>query len=690
MKMRKGHSWSKKIVMVLVGLLLMVYSVPAYASGNPWYDKYAAYDNAYGNQYYTSEDSALLAWGESYVLEGYLALYELTKNTSWLTKFKTHADTMVANASDPDGDGYLGWTAHRYSPVVTTNGTFASRSSSDTTLPTGWTRFQSTSSTAYVSSTSGDYYPGSDSNGLVLKTNGTSWQKLYQPLTGYEANTKYNLRFQAKTNGSAAKGEAYIYDRTAGTILTSVVVDNTAWKDYSVNFTTPAAGHTLEIWLGHDTYTYTNGYAYFDNVSVSGSFPYLVHEGIIGIAMAKFIKLVNQNSTALSSYVTTAGSYQTFLENEIIPKWQTSSSYVGNTWVDLPSTNEGYYKESTNINAFSTSTVLNPLPFNQFLVFSEMMLLLYDVNGNTGYLDKATKMGNYFKNHLTASGSSYVWDYAAYAGSAVEDASHGNIDINAALQLYNHGLVFNGTQLEQLTDTLTANLWNGSLTAPKLHNYVNGTQGSASSDYLYTLDIPGWTKLAQFDNTAWKIAAYQYDDSGLALNSGIRGLVLAEIMRWDPVKLVNQGFELQASDDSTRPSRWTRAGSTSSTAYRNASQKASGDYGLTLVSNGSTAQTVYQRWDEEQASAAYVVTFDGKTDGSGAGGKVWMYDETTGTTLGSLTFTGSSWQTYSFTFTAPASATDTLKLYLGHSNIAVTNGQAHFDNVVIKRQGDTW
>lgn len=436
-------------------------------------------------------------------------------------------------------------------------------------------------------------------------------------------------------------------------------------------------------------YTYTDGIASFDNVAVSGYFPYLVHDGMIGIPLARFARLVSQNATALSAYVTQANFYRTFLETHVIPRWETSP-YIGNTWVNVSST-AGYYRESANFDTFATPIYLEPLPYNQFLAFAEMLMILFDVNGLGSYRDKATQMNSYFKLSLEPNGSAYTWHYAAYDADRVEDASHSNLDINSAVAMFNHGygVIFSGMDMKRLTNTLTVQMWNQSQTAPKIHNSVDGTEGSWPP-YSYTLDMPGWTKLAQFDRRVWHIAAYQYDDSTFNAARALEGLVLTEIMKWDPVKLVNQGFELRASTDGSLPARWLRAASTASTAYRDAAHKASGNFGLTLVSNGATAQRLVQQWAEWVPSVPYVVTFDGKTDGSGAGGKVWVYNQTTGTTLGGATFTGTSWKTYQFTFTSPASTSHVVKVYLGHNNLMVSNGKTYFDNVVIKRWGDVW
>ncbi|TNJ59189.1 hypothetical protein FE784_37570 [Paenibacillus hemerocallicola] len=671
----------------LLALILLFGTVPAaFASGNDWYDDYLAYESSQSGNYYASSDSALLGWQESYMLRSYINLYDMTKNTGWLDKFTLHADTVLGNADDSDGDGYLGWSTYRYSPNLTTNGTFASGASGDAALPAGWTRFQSTSATAYRSNGSGAYNTvASDAWGLVLKTNGTSWQKLYQSIS-YEPKTKYRVSFYGKTNGSAAKGRVYVHDRTANTILASVIFDNTSWQNFTVDFTAPAvSGHNLELWLAHADYTATGGIAYFDDVALNGWFPYIVHDGMIGVPIAEFIRLVDRSPTALSAYAAKAAAYRQFIENEIVPRWE-SSSYIGNTWVSATAS-AGYYKEPPNVDSFATTTALDPLPYNQFLAFAELLAIMHDVNGSSAYLDKAKKMGQYFKNSLTTVGSAYDWDYAGYT-TRTEDTSHANVDLTPVTELFNKGQIFDGTDLGKFSATLTTKVWNGSLSSPKLHNYVDGTQGTLASDFLYTKDMSGWLKLAQFDPTAWTIGAGQYGSS--PPSRFIEALVLSLIMKWDPVKLVNQGFELKSGGDATLPARWTRFQSTAATAYLDAANKASGGYGLTIVSNGASWQKAYQEWKQYKASTDYVVTFDAKTDGSAAGGKVWVVNETTGSTTAAYNFTNTAWQTHTFAFSSPANTTDEIRVYLGHNSYTTSGGKAYFDNVVIKQSGDAW
>lgn len=692
---------SKKCFAIAVALCVSVASsLPAAASGNPWYDKYVAFETAgpaINPDTSTSKDSGVLAFQESYMLRSFLSLYQSTQNTDWLDKFVVRADRVKSNAEDLYGDGYLGWETKWYSPSLVTNGAFASAAPGDSTLPAGWTRSLSTSATAYRSGTSGDYKPpasvcGGDTHGLVLKTNGISWQKLYQPLGAYEPNKKYNVRFDAKTNGSAAKGRAYVVDSSSGNaILGSVVFDRTDWGLVEFDFTTPGtAGHTLQLWLAHDDYSVSGGTAYFDNVAVSAYYPYILHDGIIGTVMAEFIRIVYDDTANLSSYLSTANSYKTFIENELVAKWEDPASYVGNTWVNASAT-EGYYKEPSTRDTFATPATLDPLPYNQFLIMAELLPIMYGINGNADYWVKAQKMGQFFKNDLTtlstSAGDAYSWGYLSF-DTKKEDISHANLDISAAIELYSAGQVFNATDMERFTRTLTEKVWNQSTTSPLLHNYVDGSQGSACQDFMWTYDMPGWMELALFDETAWDIGAGMY--ASRTPGRKLEALVLAKLMEWDPAKLANRGFEWPSKNDATLPVRWTRSQSTSATAYMDAANKKSGKYGLTLVSNGASWQKVYQEWTGYTASSSYVLTFDAKTDGSQAGGRIWIVDATSGATLQSYSFFNGSWQTHTVSFTSPANASNQVNIYLGHNDYQVNGGNAYFDNVVIKKPNDSW
>ena len=660
------------VSVVAAFIMLIALATPSYASSNPWYDTYVSAESTIGSNTYTSNDSAVLAWGESYILESYLDMYSLTQDTGWLNKFTTHADTVIANADDIDNDGYLGWSTARYSKVELDNWTFATGASGDSTLPANWTRFQSTRSTAFrtTDNPAGD----GDSYAVELVTNGTRWQAMYQQVNHYEPNTVYVLQWWGKTNGSAAQGRVYVRDATAGTVICNFPFTNTSWQLMTEECRTPAvAGHTLEIWLNHVDYHPTNGIAYFDEVKFSARLPYMVHDGMVGTAIAEFVRLVDQTPSLQSAYQTKATSYDSFLENNIVPRWE-HSSYIGNTWQQI-SSSTGMYKQ---LAAYQTGQTY--VPWNQALAYVHMLNVLHDVNGTTTYLDRVNKVGQYFKNALVTNGSAYTWNYANYT-TTPEDSSHANLDIGAALSLYLSGHIFTGTDMDRFKNALMNVMWNGST----LSKYVDGSgRGDTSlNKYLQT-----WMELGQFDINVFGVVAAQY--SGFTPTNGAHLNTLSRIMKWDRSKIVNQGFELTTSTDTTQPAQWNRLNSTSSTVYLDSSNAYEGKNGLTIKANGTTAQLMYQTWQNWQPATSYTLTVMGKTDGTAAGGKVYVKDETTGTILATLTFTDSTWTSYAMTFTSPSNTSDVVRTYMGNNDITVTNGTASFDNLKMKVSTDAW
>lgn len=645
----------------------------AHASGNPWYDKYVAMDAAVGDDYYRSADSATLGWGESYLLDSYVEVYRLSQDTQWLDKIVTHVDGMIADADDDDGDGYLGWQTARYSPVEVDNGGMEAGASGDSTLPAHWIRFQTTSANAYRTTNrySGSYAARIDSDGRL-------WRKLYQPLNTYHPNTVYTLRFYAKTNGSAAGGDAYVYDRTAKQIICRSFVTSTTWQYHSVDCRLPAAGHTLEVWIGHKDYRIAGGQAYFDDVKISGRFPYMVHDGMVGTAIAHFVKLIYQTPALHAAYLSKAADYRAFLEAHLVPRWE-SSSYIGNTWVPISAT-VGTFKQSPRFDAFSHNRNWTYLPYNQSLAYTRMLLLLNEINGNATYLDRARRNGQYFRNALTLSGDDYLWTYAYYT-SGSEDTSHANIDIGTARELYQRGIVFTATDMQRFTNTFTTRMWNRSLTSPTVTKHVNGTGDTSYSRYLSE-----WTEYAQWAKVIFPIAAAQYRTS--TWQSSYAMLVLSRLMKWDRSKLVNQGFELATSFDSTQPAQWVRVNSGATTALRDSSNAYSGTYGLTIVSAGGTAHEVFQTWEEWSPSTSYTLTFMGRATGD-AGGLVSVRNVTTGAVLASVPFTASAWSPLSVTFTSPGTASNVVRVYIGNLDVTAT-GSAHVDDIKLRVASDPW
>jgi hypothetical protein len=651
------------------------------AAGDLWRDKFDQGDAAFrgGNGYADHPDSGSLAWGESYLLHGYMTMYGSYGDTRYLDKLVAHVDQMMANLSDPDGDGYLGWQTERYSREKAANGGFETADASSTTLPQGWQRWQASEATAYRSTSTGAFHAGAA--GLVVKTNGTSWQVMEQVLAGgYQPGAHYEVSFYGKTNGVVG-GRVDVMDVTTDTRLGSVIFTNTGWSPQTFLFRAPAvSGHTLKVRCYHSAYSPSGGVAMFDEVSVKMRAEFVVHDGVILTPIARFIRAVYADP-ALSAYRAKADSYLAILQG-FFAKWEPAWRELGG------SPAQGLYV-IIDPDSFSGSAGYvngSSLPHNQYLAFARLLLELYHATNNTTYLDRAVKMGNAFKARVGTNASvptAYVWNYADVIVSAdsgrriaVEDTSHGNIDVGASLDLYHAARVMTGANMRAFTSTLMDVMWNRSFSSSHFGDRVN-TQ--AGTDYGRILI--DWVRLSELDGDVWQAIAplFRNVPADTTLELGL----VANLADWNPERAPNRDFEWRDSADATLPARWQRWQSTAQTAYRST---ASGDHvtgraGLVVKTDGA-------KWQVAETSLAYTpgntyqVTFQGKTNGV-VGGRVDVMDATTNTVLGVVSFTGTAWTGHGFSFTAPAVAGHTVKLRCLPSAYTVVGGSAHFDSIQV-------
>ncbi len=86
----------------LLALLLAATPAPAVTARQAFVD---AYDNVNGGDWYMGYDneSATLAWGESYVMMGLAAMFRATGDPVWLEDLARHADAVLAQRDDARG-----------------------------------------------------------------------------------------------------------------------------------------------------------------------------------------------------------------------------------------------------------------------------------------------------------------------------------------------------------------------------------------------------------------------------------------------------------------------------------------------------------------------------------------------------------------------------------------------------------
>ncbi|MET7465168.1 hypothetical protein [Nonomuraea sp. NPDC005501] len=465
------------------------------AAGGVWLGRYEELAARIGDSLLQDGDSATLAWGESYVMRSHLDIYRKTGDATWLDTFVRHADAVIGHADDIDGDGYLGWSTSRYSPVESLNPGFETAASGDATLPAGWTRFQDSGSHVHRTT---DVPSGTGSRSVRVVSDLTRWKKLHQPVNArYAGGTTHVLRGWGKRTGSVA---GRIVVRDGSTTLCGLEYTTSTWT-YKETACVLPAGRSPEVWLEHDTYK-VSGSAYFDDVKLSGRFPYIVHDAMIGIPIAEFVRLVAQDA-ALSRYGVKAAAYRAFLENHIVPRWE-SSAYLGDTWRPLGAT-EGVYLQSPKLDTLSHTRPSDELPYNMALAFANLLLVLHSVNGDAAYLDRATRVARWARNDLTTSGGAFTWNYATYTTTR-EDVSHANVDLSAFLEFQRQGYVFTASDMAAFKNTFKTRMWNGSTTAPVFSLRVDGTGNADGADsYLHS-----WLELTDWDPQVKELVAAKY------------------------------------------------------------------------------------------------------------------------------------------------------------------------------------
>lgn len=107
------------------GVWFLVLTTPALLGAGEWSERFRAWHGANEFRCIGADNSAHLAWWESYLLQSYLPMYKATGDDFWLDRFVVHADEVIRVAQDVPGsgeywpgyrDGFLGWGTTRYDP----------------------------------------------------------------------------------------------------------------------------------------------------------------------------------------------------------------------------------------------------------------------------------------------------------------------------------------------------------------------------------------------------------------------------------------------------------------------------------------------------------------------------------------------------------------------------------------------
>ncbi len=222
---------------------------------------------------------------------------------------------------------------------------------------------------------------------------------------------------------------------------------------------------------------------------------YAVHTGMILRPMLRFCLMV-KGRRGLAEYKGLAAKYVKLGEDalsEIEGQWRyNANSEEGGYWF------EGDEPLRADLGA--------PMPFNHQLAIGRNVILLYKLTGKKGYLLKARALARQFKDNLSLTDrDAYLWgsrpDIKKYP--AIEDMSHGAIDLAFAIEAAREGIVFDKNDLKRFSRTFLGFANDGAFSMN-----IDGTDGEGNkADYA---DASGrWLDLSAVDCRIYR-AAYDY------------------------------------------------------------------------------------------------------------------------------------------------------------------------------------
>ena len=418
-----------------------------------------------GRGFSDSPDSGVLGWFESAILRSYFIMYEVTRDSHWLEKITSHFDRMVDNMVDLDGDGYPSWYTCTYSTAEVLTRKLHNRGTGEI-LP-----YHATLEEIALDK---NMYPH-------LKMEG--WSGLDIPMIE---------RFRREKDARRIKDAEYIIEFVEKNRF--VVVDLSNYK--VIHEAEYVPGERVEFAPGFSV-TIMGSPEAGDKFKVEcravRPIWYIVHQGMFLYPVSLFIEAVVKDKTLRAAYSGKVKEYLDLIDGVIVPK-------IERYWVDVTDRSGAYRFTEKGSERFPNRI----LPHNQYLAMARTFLVLGEATSKPFYLDRALRMGRYFKENLHQNGDAYMWHYWDYYEDGrfhhghIEDAGHGSIDVGFAIECCRRGVLFNNSELRRFCKTFTEQMWNGSLEKPKIGFRVNSKEGEAKP-------IRDWINLAQWDPRIFKI-----------------------------------------------------------------------------------------------------------------------------------------------------------------------------------------
>ncbi len=411
---------------------------------------FRAYDDDYksGRGESESSDTGKLGWSEATFVDAYHKLYEVTGQRRWLDKLAAHARRILSTPSDSFGDGDPTWTTATYSVAWLRCEPFHNRG------------------TATIEASDGRVWT---IRGGVTVEDGVYFVEIV-------GRGRYEIRRWPSRERIAA-----------GTFKSSEPIDALAPIRFAIT------GKALI------------GDRFRLETFAPQQLEYIVHQGQLFFPLARFAETVRRDRTLHSRYGSIAGQITDFI-TALAQKHERD-------WLDTGRGAGGYRFSPSGSERYPNRI----LPHNQYLAFARVGLVMADLSRRKLFAERTDAMSRNFKRSLRKAGAAWEWHYwdwieegtADY--SAIEDTSHGGIDIGFAVEACRRGRVFTGKDLRRFARTLLDIMWNGDESTPTFGGRVNTSEGEGHP-------VKDWIDLAQWDPAVFDLLWTHYDQMGRPAN----------------------------------------------------------------------------------------------------------------------------------------------------------------------------
>lgn len=412
-------------------------------------EAYRRYDAA-GNQgrgNSDSPDSSTLGWGESYILDNYLRMWEVTEDAYWLDKVRDHFERIMANASDPDGDGYLSWNTQEYSYALAT----AKR---------------------LVNVSNAEISPEQQKNGDP---------KVVRSCTGH----RYLIELADAQTVRIVDWDAH-----------KTIAEGIAYQD----------GMTLEQIVPFKFVLHGQPHAgdrFLVRTTAPEPLEFVVHQGMFTYAVAQWIELVKRRPELQQRWGADADRFLAFLQKNVFEKNERD-------WLDLGEQGGGYRsepKETDRIpNRLLPHNQYGALA-RTWLVLKDVPGADPRMGQRAEQMVRLMRQAM----ELDEAHNAYRWHYADWTEygqpqhSGYEDTSHASTTLSVTLEAARRGVIFSEDDMRRMANTWLEVMWNHDAAQPMMAAGVDGRK-----PYEFPPLMRRWSELAQWNPQIYELALQHF------------------------------------------------------------------------------------------------------------------------------------------------------------------------------------